>query len=170
MRAIANSLIEQNRLNADEVNIVFSSIEKQKFIGMKDIPSLLDLLEKGRRAAVPNATPVATSSVSKPVAQEIINFNTNPFEEISAEVSKPTATLAIGANTNPFEDITTPENNPSTTPKLINETNTNQFEDISTTENTIKLPAPPSFLQRIGEFFKPLTTFFSDVLRFLGVN
>jgi len=170
MRAIANSLIEQNRLNADEVNIVFSSIEKQKFIGMKDIPSLLDLLEKGRRAAVPNATPVATSSVSKPVAQEIINFNTNPFKEISAEVSKPTATLAIGANTNPFEDITTPENNPSTTPKLINKTSTNPFEDISTTENTTKLPDPPNFLQRMSDFLKPIRIFFTSVRRFFGFN
>ncbi len=120
MRAVANSLVEQNRPTADEDNIVFSPIEKQKFIGIKDIPSLLDLLEKGRRAAIPNSTPVVTSSVSKPVAPEIINFNTNPFEEISAEVSKPTTTLTIGANTNPFEDITAPENNPSTTPKPIN--------------------------------------------------
>lgn len=164
MRTIANSLVQQNRLTAEEVNTVFSTIEKQKFIGMKDIPPLLELLEKGRRAAISNATPIITSSVSGPATSKTIHFNTNPFDE------KSTTAGAVGANTNPFEEITTPENTPSTISKPTNKISTNPFEDVSTKENFITLPAPPDFFQRMSNFFKPVTIFFASVRRFFGFN
>ncbi len=173
MRTMANSLVDQKRLTADEVNTVFSPIEKQKFIGLNDVPSLIDLLEKGRRAVSTPAKPVSTEPATTPIATELINFNSNPFDEKPAELSKSTTAPASTpvASTNPFEEIATSENKPSTTSTTVNKTSANPFEDVPTAKNTTNpLPAPPNFFQRMSDFFKPITTFFASVRRFFGFN
>jgi len=168
MRTMANSLVDQKRLTADEVNTVFFPIEKQKFIGLNDVPSLIDLLEKGRRAVTPPATPVPIESATTPIATELINFNSNPFDEKPAELSKSTTAPASTtvASTNPFDEITTPEKKSSTTSTTTNKTSVNPFEDVPGAENTTTPPAPPNFFQRMSDFFKLITTFFDSVRRF----
>lgn len=170
IQTLANSLVAQKRLSADEVKTVFSPIEKQKFIDMNDISSLLNLLEKGRRATIPNNSATTTADAN-PVTPQKINFNNNPFDVTPTELSTPKAAPALPptASAISFKEITTPENQPSATYKPI--PSTNPFEDVPTTENaTTALPAPPNFFQRVSNFFKPVTNFFASVRRFFGFN
>jgi hypothetical protein len=159
LRAIADSLVKQKRLNTEEVNKVFSAIEKQGFISVNDASVLLDLLETGRRA-VYEQTPVAQAdSQDSSTASTIISINTNPFDDTPFEESTQMTPSQSpnDSNTNPFEteDI---------------ENNTNPFENMSIQEAKSAAPATPSFFQQVVDFFKPVTNFFASVRRFLGFN
>ena len=87
LRAIADSLVKQKRLNAEEVNKFFSAIEKQGFISVNDASVLLDLLETGRRAVYEQTPVVQTDSQDSSTTSNILSFNTNPFDETPVQES-----------------------------------------------------------------------------------
>ena len=184
LRAIADSLVKQKRLNAEEVNKFFSAIEKQGFISVNDASVLLDLLETGRRAVHEQTPVVQTDSQDSSTISTIISINTNPFDETPIQEStqiKPSQSPNI-FNTNPFEDehvqenITTSKPIPTTTANTNlfeiehKRNNSNPFEDMSIQKAKSAAPVTPSFFQQVADFFKPVTNFFASIRRFLGFN
>ena len=159
LRSIADSLAGQNRLSTEEVNKVFSAIEKQGYISVNDASSLLDLLETGRRAVYVLPVVVQADSNGTPDTPSILNINSNPFEYVTSQENNVTITPS-SSQTSSATIIQASHAEPSTNP----------FDDVSTIEQQTPTPAPPSFLQRAADFFKPVTNFFASVRRFFGFN
>ena len=182
LKAIADSLVDQNRLNAAGVKEFFSMIEKKRYISVNDTSVLLDLLETGRRAVYLLPVVVQADSDATQDASSILNINSNPFDEVSVEGGDPKRTLppSKDISSNPFENVTAQENNAATTPTSIKKVNTvgtqatlgeritNRLNGVPTKETQTPTPAPPTYFQRVAEFFKPVTNFFSSVRRFFG--
>ena len=184
LRAIADSLVKQKRLDVDEVNKIFSAIEKQGFISVNDASVLLDLLETGRRAVYEQTPVVQTDSQDSSTTSAIISINTNPFDETPIQEStqmKPSQSLN-DSNTNPFDNMNVQKNTNTIKPISATTANTNPFEiehirnstnpfeDMSIQKAKSASPVTPSFFQQVADFFKPVTNFFASVRRFLGFN
>ena len=142
LRSIADLLTSQNRLSAEEVNKVFTSIEKQSYISVNDASILLNLLETGRREVHVLPSLVQADSTDTSDAPSIVTINANPFEVSS----------------------------PGSTSLSSNVISTNQFEDTPTQEPQTSIPAPLTFLQRVSDYFKPVTNFLASIRRFFGFN
>ena len=184
LRSIADLLAGQNRLSTEEVNKVFSAIEKQGYISVNDASSLLDLLETGRRAVYVLPVVVQADSNGTPDTPLIPNINAKPFDETPIQGSRPKSTppQLKDANSKPFEKVSAQANNTNiaTTPiETVSTTSiqstlgsriTNRLDDAPTLELQTPTPAPPTFFQRVADFFKPVTNFFASVRRFLGFN
>lgn len=184
LKAIADSLVAQNRLSSTKVDIVFSTIEKQGYISVKDASTLLDLLETGRRAVYVSPIAIQSDSKGTPGVPSILKINSNSFDEVPLEGGHPKSMLPPLKDTssNPFENATPQENNAtitptsSTTPSTTTiqtkqvERSTNPFDDSPTLEPQTPAPAAPTFFQRVSNFFKPVTNFFASVRQFLGFN
>lgn len=174
LRSIADSLAGQNRLSKEEVNKVFSAIEKQGYISVNDASSLLDLLETGRRAVYVLPVVVQADSNGTPDTPLIPNINTNPFDEtpIQGSRTKSTPPQSKDATITTALIKTTPIKTVSTT--SIQSTPgsriTNRLDDTPTKELQTPTSAPPSFFQRVADFFEPVTNFFASVRRFFGFN
>lgn len=80
LKAIADCLVAQNRLSSTKVDTVFSTIEKQGYISVKDASNLLDLLETGRRAVYVSPIIVQSDSKGTPGVPSILKINNNPFD------------------------------------------------------------------------------------------
>ena len=164
MRVIANSLVDQKKLSDKEVNEVFSMIEKHGYISVNDASTLLDLLETGRRAAYVLPAIVQADSNDTLDTPLIPNINTNPVDETLIQGSRPKSMPP------PLTVSTT--SIPSTPDEKI----TNRVDDAIAKEPQAPTPvqvpatAPPSFFQRVADYFKPITNFFSSVRRFFGFN
>jgi hypothetical protein len=81
LRSIADSLAGQNRLSTEKVNKVFSAVEKQGYISVNDVSTLLNLLETGRRAVYVLPVVVQVDLNGTPNTPPMPNINTNPFDE-----------------------------------------------------------------------------------------
>ncbi len=169
LRSIADSLASQNRLSTEEVNKVFSAIEKQGYISVNDASSLLDLLETGRRAVYVLPIVVQADSNGTPDTPPIPNINTNPFDETPIQGSRPESTPPQSKDatitTTPIKTVSTTSIQ-STPGSQI----TNRLDDTPTKEPQTPTTAPPSFFQRVVDFLKPVTNFFASVRRFFGFN
>ena len=169
LRSIADSLAGQNRISTEEVNKVFSAIEKQGYISVNDASSLLDLLETGRRAVYVLPIVVQADSNGAPDTPPIPNINTNPLDETPIQGNRPKSTPPQSKDatitTAPIKTVSTISIQSTPSSRI-----TNRLDDTPTKEPQTPTSAPPSFFQRVVDLFKPVTNFFASVRRFLGFN
>jgi hypothetical protein len=184
LRAIAKSLVDQNRLSATEENKVFSTIEDKGYISINDASALLVLLETGRRAVYEMPPLVQANVNGTSDSPSIPNINTNPFDENPIEENSHTSALpsSKAISNHSFENVSIQTNNVAIAPSPIKtespttvqikrvEHSTNPFDDSPAVEPQTPTPAPPTFFQTITDFFKPVTNFFTWVRGLFGIN